>query len=59
MTHILHTTTVHKTTSLADKGNSAYCQSSGAHTSNIYKPPQHRCPSEGSNSELCAHENDA
>ena len=32
MTHILHTSTVHKTAaSLADEGNSAYCQSSGAH----------------------------
>ena len=39
-----------------------------AHTTlNIYKPmeisikrsPQHRCPSEGSNSELFSHENDA
>ena len=26
-----HTSTVHKTTSLADGANSAYCQSSGAH----------------------------
>ena len=31
MTHILRTSTVHKTASLADEGNSAYCQSSGAH----------------------------
>ena len=31
MTHILHTSTVHKTASLADKGNSAYCQSSDVH----------------------------
>ena len=31
MTHILHTSTVHKTASLAGEGNSAYCQSSGAH----------------------------
>ena len=31
MTHILHTGTMHKTASLADEGNSAYCQSSGAH----------------------------
>ena len=31
MTHILHTSTVHKTASLADEGNSAYCQSTGAH----------------------------
>ena len=30
MTHILHTSTVHKTASLADEGDSAYCQSSGA-----------------------------
>ena len=26
MTHILHTCTVHKTASLADEGNFAYCQ---------------------------------
>ena len=31
MTHILHTRAVHKTASLADEGNSAYCQSSDAH----------------------------
>ena len=31
MTHILHTGTVQKTASLAEEGNSAYCQSSGAH----------------------------
>ena len=31
MTHILHTSTVHKTASLADEGNSAYCKSSCAH----------------------------
>ena len=31
MTHILRTSTLHKTASLADEGNSAYCQSSGAH----------------------------
>ena len=37
MTHILHTSTVHKNTSLADEGNSPYCQSA-AHTLNIYKP---------------------
>ena len=30
MTHILHTSTVHKIASLAYDGNSAYCQSSGA-----------------------------
>ena len=31
MTHTLHTNMVHKTVSLADEGNSAYCQSYGAH----------------------------
>ena len=31
MSHILHTSTVHKTVSLTDEGNSAYWQSSGAH----------------------------
>ena len=31
MTHILRTITEHKTASLADEGNSAYRQSSGAH----------------------------
>ena len=31
MTHILRTSTEHKTVSLADEGNSAYCQSSGEH----------------------------
>ena len=31
MTHTLHTGTVHKTGSLADERNSAYCQASGAH----------------------------
>ena len=31
MTHILHTSTVHKTASLTDEGNSAYFQSSDAH----------------------------
>ena len=31
MTHFLRTSTEHKTASLADEGNSAYCQSSGAH----------------------------
>ena len=30
--------TEHKTASLADEGNSAYCQSSGAHTLKTYKP---------------------
>ena len=66
MTHILRTSTEHKTASLADEGNSAYCQSSCAHNIkhnkpmeiNIERSPQHWCPSEGSNSELFAHEND-
>ena len=31
MSNILHTSTVHKTASLDDEGNSAYCQSSDAH----------------------------
>ena len=31
MSHILHTGTVHKTESLSDEGNSAYCQARGAH----------------------------
>ena len=31
MTHILRTSTEHRTASLAYEGNSAYCQSSGAH----------------------------
>ena len=31
MSHILRTSTEHKTASLADEDNSAYCQSSGAH----------------------------
>ena len=31
MTHILHTITVHKTTLLADEGNTAYCQTGGIH----------------------------
>ena len=31
MTHILRTSTEHKTASLADEGNSAYCQFSAAH----------------------------
>ena len=31
MSYILRTSTEHKTASLADEGNSAYCQSSGAH----------------------------
>ena len=31
MSHILRTSTEHKTASLADEGNSTYCQSSGAH----------------------------
>ena len=66
MIHILRTSTEHKTASLADEGSSAYCQSSGAHNINTYKPmkiniersPQHWCPSEGSNSQLFAQEND-
>ena len=39
MTHILHTSIVHKTTSLVYEGNSSYCQSSGAHNIkyNLYK----------------------
>ena len=49
MTHILRTSTEHKTASLADEGNSAYCQSSGAHNIkhilpmeiNIERSPQH------------------
>ena len=73
MIHILRTSTEHKTASLAYEGNSAYWQSSGTQNIllhpwlNTYKPmeikiersPQHWCPSEGSNSELFAHENDA
>ena len=35
MSNILRTSTDHKTASLADEGNSAYCQSSGAHNSNV------------------------
>ena len=31
MSHILRTSTEHNTASLADEGNSAYCQSIGAH----------------------------
>ena len=31
MTHILHTSTAHRTASLADEGNCAYCQSSVGH----------------------------
>ena len=38
MSHILHTSTVHKTASLADECNAAYCQSSSAHTLSRYKP---------------------
>ena len=41
MSHILRTSTEHKTATLADEGNSAHCQSSGAaaHTTlNTYKP---------------------
>ena len=36
MTHILHTSTVHKTASLVDEVNSAYCQSSSAHNITHY-----------------------
>ena len=47
MSHILRTE--HETASLADEGNSAYCQSSGAHNIkhikpmeiNIERSPQH------------------
>ena len=35
MSHILRTSTEHKTASLADEGNSAYYQSSGAHNSKL------------------------
>ena len=39
MSHILHTSTEHKTASLADDGNSAYIASLVAHTTlGIYKP---------------------
>ena len=31
MSHILYTSTVHKTASVANEGNSAYCQASGGH----------------------------
>ena len=34
MSHILRTSTEHRTALLADEGNSAYCQSSGAHNIN-------------------------
>ena len=36
MSHILQMSTEHKTASLADEGNSSYCQSSGAHNINTY-----------------------
>ena len=36
MTHILRTSTEHKTAPLADEGNSAYWQSSGAHNTKQY-----------------------
>ena len=55
MSHILRTSTEHKTASPADEDNSAYCQSSGAHNIKhiLYKPieiniersRQHWCPS--------------
>ena len=38
MSHILRTSTEHKTASLADEGNSAYCQSRAHTTLNTYKP---------------------
>ena len=64
MTHIFQTVTVHKTASLADEDNSAYCKSSGTH--NI-KPNLRKLAlrghlntdRQGSKSELFAHENDA
>ena len=68
MTHILHTSTVHKTASLADEGAILHIASLVVHTTlNIYKSmeisikrsPQHWCPSEGLNSEIFAHKNDA
>ena len=34
MSHLLHTNTVHKTASIADEGNSEYCQFRGAHNIN-------------------------
>ena len=38
MSHILRTSTEHRTASLADEGNSAYCQSSGEHNNiNLWK----------------------
>ena len=64
MTHILQTVTVHKTASLADEGNSAYCKSSGAHNikHNLWKLALRghlNTDKQGSKSELFAHENDA
>ena len=43
MSHILWTSTEHKTASLADEGSSAYCQSSDAHNIkhiNLYTFPE-------------------
>ena len=68
MTHILRASTEHKTASLALTRAILHIASLAAHTAlNTYKPmeiniersPQHWCPSQGSNSELFAHENDA
>ena len=63
MTHILHTSTVHKTSSIADEGNSVYFQSSVAAHNNteisIERSPLHWGSSEGSNSESFAQENNA
>ena len=39
MTHIIHTSTVHKTASLAEEGKILHIASLAAHTTlNIYKP---------------------
>ena len=71
MSHILRTSTEHKTASLADEGNSAYCRailhiaSLAAHTTlNTYKPmeinidrsPQHWCPSGARTRNFCSRE---
>ena len=49
MTHILHISTVHKTASLADEGNSAYFQSSGSHNikHNLWKLALRLMPKRG------------
>ena len=52
MTHILRTSTEHKTASLADERTYRPMEI------NIERSPQHWWPSEGSNLELFAHEND-